>query len=59
MSDDNFIPVDVGGTQNVEVGILKYTSVVDGKPSENGYFLCRLETSFGGPFLLYITNVFY
>lgn len=50
MNDDDFVPVDVGGSQDVEVGKLRYTSVVDGKPSSEGYFLCRHETSFGGPY---------
>lgn len=50
MKDEDFVPVDVGGTQNVEVGVLRYTSVVDGNPLSEGYCLCRHETSFGGPY---------
>ncbi len=40
-------PVEVSGEQYVNVGILKYQS---GVPTRNGYFLCRLETSIGGPY---------
>lgn len=39
--------VEVSGEQFVDVGILRYQS---GTPTQNGYFLCRLETSFGGPY---------
>jgi len=40
-------PVEVHGNQFVEVGTLQYFT---GHPSTNGYYLCRLETSFGGPY---------
>jgi hypothetical protein len=54
--NDKFVPVEVSGTQYVDVGVLKYIS---GKyPAKKGYYLCRLETSFGGPYykVLYYDN---